>query len=250
MAGDGGSLPTFSVPLPTTGAFLPRRRRQRSGVSRDPCKHKQLSESRAPLAGSTNASILTNTLGRWHCRGDSNPCLPRLLLPDAAPEMSPGVLSSCCPCPADGNKSQGTPGCKGPANQRHACVGRSFHTALSPGLKLFDGTEGREEEEGECSEHRPISALGGCAGAALPPPGLAASREGGCVTPRVTGTNIELQSHSCPRRLCGVILLAQPLLLGFLFPICFPPRDVPRFDFQGQFPQGFLSQVVAEVVEE
>lgn len=85
---------------------------------------------------------------------------------------------------------------------------------------------------------------------ALPPPGLAASWEGGCVTPCVTGTNIELQSHSCPRRLCGAILLAQPLLLGFLFPICFPPRDVPRFDFQGQFPQGLLGQVVAEVVEE
>lgn len=197
-----------------------------------------------------------NTLGRWHCRGDSNPWLPRLLLPDAAPEMSQWVLSSCCPCFADGNKSQGTPGCNGPANQQHACVGRSFHTALSPGLKLVHGTEGREEEEGECSEHRPISALGGCAGASgrLQAPGVPTPRDGcqlgGRVCHPVAGTNIELQSHSCPRRLCGAILLAQPLLLGFLFPICFPPRDVPRFDFQGQFPQGLLSQVVAEVVEE
>lgn len=44
--------------------------------------------------------------------------------------------------------------------------------------------------------------------------------------------------------------LAQPLLLGFLFSVCFPPRNVPRFDFEGQFPQGLLSQVVAEIVEE
>lgn len=85
-------------------------------------------------------------------------------------------------------------------------------------------------------------------------PGIPTPRDGcqlgGRVCHPVTGTNIELQSHSCPRRLCGAILLAQPLLLGFLFPICFPPCDVPRFDFQGQFPQGLLSQVVAEVVEE
>lgn len=131
-------------------------------------------------------------------------------------------------------------------------MGHSFHTALSPGLKLVHGTEGREEEEGECSELRPISALGGCAGASAP--GIATPRAGcqlgGKVCHPVTGTNIELQSHSCPRRLCGAILLAQPLLLGLLFPICFPPRDVARFDFQGQFPQGLLSQVVAEVVEE
>lgn len=38
----------------------------------------------------------------------------------------------------------------------------SFHNALSPGLKLIHGTEGQEEEEeGECSEHRLISALRG-----------------------------------------------------------------------------------------
>lgn len=60
-----------------------------------------------------------------------------------------------------------------------------------------------------------------------------------------------LQSHSCPRCICRAILLAHTLLLlGFLFPVCFSPRYVSRFDFERQFPQGLLSQMVAEVIEE
>lgn len=59
------------------------------------------------------------------------------------------------------------------------CLGPSFHEALSSGLKLLDGTEGREEEEGECSERWLISAL---SGPTLARPAIAASREGGCVT--------------------------------------------------------------------
>lgn len=59
------------------------------------------------------------------------------------------------------------------------CLGPSFHEALSSGLKLLDGTEGREEKEGECSERWLISAL---SGPTLARPAIAASREGGCVT--------------------------------------------------------------------
>lgn len=259
MTGEGGSLPTFfsASSVSMTSAFLPRGRRQRSGVSRDPCKHKQLSDSTAPLGRQQEMLPSSRTrLGRWHCRGDSNPWLPRLLLPDAERRRVSVCRAPAAPALRVETKSQGTPGCKGPANQHHACVGHSFHTALSPGLKLVHGTGGREEEEeeGECSERRPISALGGRAGASAP--GIATPRDGcqlgGRVCHPVTGTNIELQSHSCPRRLCGAILLAQPPspLLGFLLPVCFPPRDVAGFDFQGQFPQGLLGQVVAEVVEE
>lgn len=149
-------------------------------MSRAPCKHKQLSESRAPLAGSRRHFHPHKHVGKVALQGRLQPWLPRLLLPDAAPEMSRWVLSSCCPCSEDGNKSQGTPGCKGPANQQHACVGHSFHTALSPGLKLVHGTEGREEEEGECRS-LPSAAAPAPPRPAFPAPGMAASWEGGCV---------------------------------------------------------------------
>lgn len=45
---------------------------------------------------------------------------------------------------------------------------------------------------------------------------------GGRVRHPVTGTNIELQSHSCPRCVCGAILLARTT----------PP---PRFSLLGLF---------------
>lgn len=38
--------------------------------------------------------------------------------------------------------------------------------------------------------------------------------------------------------------------LSLLLPVCLSPRYVPRFDFEREFPQGLLGQMVAEVVEE
>lgn len=98
MTGDGGSLPTFSVPLPYLRP-VPSSREEGArdlGRAETPVNTSSSLEAELLWQAAGDPSILTNTLGRWHCRGDSNPWLPRLLLPDAAPEMS--QLSSCCPC--------------------------------------------------------------------------------------------------------------------------------------------------------
>lgn len=50
--------------------------------------------------------------------------------------------------------------------------------------------------------------------------------------------------------LCEHPPCSRQLLLGLLLPVCFPPRYVPGLDFQREFPQGLLSQVVTKVVEE
>lgn len=98
---------------------------------------------------------------RWHCRAGSNPGLP--WLPPAerhSGDKSGGaepLLTLLCGWKEKPKYSRMQSASK-PITRLH---GTLLPQALSPGLKLIHGTEGREEKVGEHSERRLISALGG-----------------------------------------------------------------------------------------